>query len=264
MKLLFLGTGAAGLGRVPESEVAEGGRRCTSVLIDDTVLVDVSLQSFDYLVKLGKDPSAITDILLSHAHFDHFNREALMQFVSAAKSKLRFWCHKGAVGHLGLTDEDMRAIDLRTVDICDAWETADLRVTALPANHLVGDLKSAEVPLHYIFEKGGKRVFYGCDGGWYTAVEWEYLLQNAIKLDAVIMDATVGEDAGNFRIGTHNNIAMIKLLTLALRQNGLLSDNAFLIATHFSRSCYPANCSHKEIFEPLGMIAAEDGVEMII
>lgn len=260
MKLLFLGSGASGLARIPEAELKEGDRRAPSMLIDDNVLVDVSLHAFDYMVKTGKDPSKITDIFLSHAHFDHFNRDTLMKFVSAAKSKIRFWCHRGAQENMRLSGEDLSLIELHPLNVCDTLETGGMTVTALPANHLVGTFKSAEIPLHYIFEKDGKKVFYGCDGGWYTAIEWEYLLQNKIRLDAVIMDATVGEDAGNFRIGTHNTLAMVKLLTLALRQNGIVGDDSLLIATHFSRSCYPEGCSHKDIFAPLGMIAAEDGI----
>jgi len=259
MKLLFLGTGAAGNVKRTEAEVPAGSRRCASMLIDDTLLVDVSRQSYDYLVKCGKDPSAITDIFLSHAHGDHFCRDALMQYAEISGEKIRFWCHKGAVEHLNLTEEDLQKIDLRPVEICDSWETGGVKVTALPANHLVGGFTCAEKPLHYIFEKDGKRFYYGCDGGWYTAIEWEYMRANSVVFDAVIFDATVGEDAGNFRIATHNNLAMIRILTLALRQNGMLTENALLIATHFAGSCYPKDRSHDEIFAEMGMIAAADG-----
>ena len=264
MKLLFLGSGASGLARIPEAELKEGDRRAPSMLIDDNVLVDVSLRSFDYMVKIGKDPSKITDIFLSHAHFDHFNRDTLMKFVSAAKSKIRFWYHRGAQENMRLSDEDISLIELHPLNVCDSVETGGICAVALPANHLVGGLTSAETPLHYIFEKEGKRVFYGCDGGWYTTVEWEYLLRNKVTLDAVVMDATVGADAGNFRIGTHNTLAMVKLLVLALKQNGIIEERTPVIATHFSRSCYPKNCSHDDVFAPLGVLAAADGREFEI
>ncbi|MBO5221272.1 MAG: MBL fold metallo-hydrolase [Clostridia bacterium] len=264
MKLLFLGTGAAGSLKRTEAEMPEGSRRCASLRIDENVLVDVARQSFDYTVKLGKDPSSITDIFLSHAHGDHFCRDALMQYAAAAKEKIRFWCHKGAVEHLNLSEEDLQKIDLRPVEICDTWETAGMTVTALPANHLVGSFTCAERPLHYIFEKDGKKLYYGCDGGWYTAIEWEYMRANKVVFDAVIMDATVGEDAGNFRIATHNNLAMIRLLTLALRQNEMLAENALLIATHFANSCYDKSRTKEEVFGELGMIPAFDGKELEI
>ena len=261
MKLLFLGTGAAGNWRRPEPEVPEGSRRCASMMIDGTVLVDVALQSFDFATKLGVDTSAVTDVFLSHAHVDHVSHEALMQYAKNTKSKLRFWCHRGALEILNFTDEEKALLDIRPVEICDTWETAGMTVTALPANHLVGDFTSEDRPLHYIFEKDGKKLYYGCDGGWYTAIEWEYFRKYKVVFDGVILDATVGEDAGNFRIATHNNLAMLELLTLALRQNGMLAENAVLIADHLGDSLYSTR-DHEEqaaIFANLGMILADDG-----
>ena len=52
MKLLFLGTGAAGSVKVPNADIKPGKRRCTSMIIDQQVLVDVALQSFDYAKEL--------------------------------------------------------------------------------------------------------------------------------------------------------------------------------------------------------------------
>ena len=261
MKLLFLGTGAAIHFKKPEKDVPKGARRSAAMLIDGTALVDVCIQAYDYAEKLGVDTSAVTDIFLSHSHDDHFNRTALMQYVAAAKTKLRFWCHRGALDHIGFTEDELKMIDVHPVEICDTWETAGMRVTALPANHLVGELTDPEQPLHYIFEKDGKTTYYGCDGGWYTAIEWEYLRKHKVSFDAVIMDATVGEDAGNYRIATHNNLAMLELLTLALRQNKMLNDNALLIANHLADMLYSTE-DHREqetIFAKLGMVLADDG-----
>ncbi len=264
MKLLFLGTGAAGSIKRTEDEITGDIRRCAAMMIDGTVLIDISRQAYDFAVKLGVDLSAVTDIFLSHAHGDHFNREALMKYAEGAKEKIRFWCHKGALEHLNFTEEELEKIDLRPVEICDTWQTAGYTVTALPANHLVGSFTTAEKPLHYVVEKDGKKIYYGCDGGWYTAIEWEYLRANQVVFDGVILDATVGEDAGNFRIATHNNLAMIELLTLSLKQNGMLTENAKLIATHFANSCYDKSRTKEEVFTPMGIIPAHDGMELEI
>lgn len=262
MNLLFLGTGAAEAYDLAEAEMDSTRRRCAAVLVNGQVLVDVSRQSFDFMVKLGKDPSKVTDILLSHSHADHFCKEAFFQFVAAAKSPLRFWCHSGALERLKFSEEELSRFQLCLLEGCDVFDVSGMRVTALPANHVVGNLTSKEIPLHYLLEAGETRVYYGCDGGWYTAVEWEYLLRNKIRLDGVIMDCTVGEDVGNFRIGTHNNLAMLKILISALRQNGMIDERSLVIATHISKACHTQDRPLEEVFGEIGLQLAQDGGEI--
>ncbi len=260
MKLIFLGTGAAGSMNTPESEMQEGKRRCTSLLIDDNVVVDVALQSFDYATKLGAKTNRITDIFLSHTHEDHYKKEALLAYAAAADTKINFWCHKGAVPQLQLTEEEAELIHVCPVEIMEKWETAGMTVTALPANHLV-EANYEEQPLHFIFEKDGKTLFYGCDGGWFQARTWEYMRKNAV-FDAMILEATVGECPGNFRIGTHNTFPMLRLLLAALAENNMLKENVTLISSHMSKLGYDGNADR--VREEMGIIVAYDGMTIEI
>ena len=260
MKITFLGTGAAIHIRVPESQMGEGKRRCAATLIDENIMIDMSFQSLDFAKKLGKDMTKITDVFLTHSHADHFQKHVLLELVEMTGGKLNFWCHKDAVENLELTEEETEKINICPVNILDKWETGDVTVTALPANHLT---KGDEQPLHYIFEKDGKSLFFGCDGGWFMARTWEYL--RTVKLDAVVLDATVGDDAGNFRIGTHNSIPMLKILNAALIQNGILNENAPCFANHIAPSVY--KMTEDEITSALaeiGMIATYDGMTVEI
>lgn len=263
MKLLFLGTGTAGSKLIPESEMPEGKRRCSALLIDNDVLVDLSLQSFDYASKLGTDTSAVTDIFISHTHRDHYAKSALLQFVASAKQKINVWCHKGAVKKLGLTEEESALVNVCPIDVFDKWETAGMTVTALAANHMVGG--SEEQPLHYIFEREGKRLFYGCDGGWFRTETWYYLYtedkRERVLFDSVILEATVGESPGNFRIGSHNTIPMLRLLLAALEENAMISSESVCIASHIGTKHSDAVT---EQFKALGMIAAYDGFSIEI
>lgn len=259
MKLCFLGTGTAGAKIKPEGTLSPGQRRCCAMLIDRDILVDVSMQSYDYARSLGIDTAAVTDIFLSHTHRDHLSAEALMSFVRGSDHRLRLWCHRGALPSLRLTEEERTLIDIHPVEVGDTWETAGMTVTALAANHIAG--VEGEQPLHFIFEREGKRLFYGCDGGWFLARTWSHLMDHG-GLDAMILEATVGEKPGNFRIGTHNTVPMLRLLLAAIHENGVLAEGGTLIADHIgSRLNDPEMTA---LLEALGMIEAYDGLTLTV
>ena len=94
MELLFLGTGAADW---PKNQPVEATdiRRMTSTLLDDSTLIDCGPDAYGYYCYLGKDPSKITDVILSHSHGDHISFDELKQF-AAASGHIRFWCDKVA------------------------------------------------------------------------------------------------------------------------------------------------------------------------
>lgn len=263
MKLLFLGTGAAGALKTPEADLKPHQRRCSSMMIDSTVLVDVAIQSYDFANKLGKDTSLITDIFLSHSHPDHYWKSTLLSYARNAKQKINFWCHEGAVQDLGLTEEEAQELNICPVKCMQKWETAGMKVTALPANHLAGGPQ--QQPLHYIFEKDGETFFYGCDGGWFRADTWEYMRKIAPVFTGMVLEATVGELPGNFRIATHNTVPMLRLLLAALRESGMLPRDATVVASHLG---VPPYDSRKKgdygLLTELGMIVAHDGLEIEI
>lgn len=260
MKLLFLGTGAAGAIKTPNAEIKPGQRRCSSMMIDSTVVVDLALQSFDYATELGKDTSAVTDIFLSHTHGDHYCKTTLLQYVAAAKEKINFWCHETAVQYLNLTEEESALLNICPLQNMQKFEAAGMTVTALPANHVAGP---KEQPTHYIFEKDGQVLFYGCDGGWFRCETWQYLFRKRIAFTAMILDTTVGELPGNFRIAEHNTIPMLRLMKTAMLENGILPRDAKLIANHLGVPPYDRLCKGDYgLLTELGMIVAKDGMEL--
>lgn len=133
-----------------------------------------------------------------------------------------------------------------------------MTVTALPANHVAGP---DEQPVHYIFEKDEQVLFYGCDGGWFRCDTWQYLYRKRIVFTAMILEATVGELPGNFRIGEHNTIPMLRLLLTAMRENGVLPRDATLIADHIGVPPYDVlKKGDYGLLTELGMIVAKDGL----
>lgn len=257
MQLLFLGTGSAKYKKTPEGEVPSGARRCSSMLIDGTVQIDVPIHTFDFLAKHGYSPAAVTDLFLTHSHTDHFCRDTLLRYAEAAEGKINFYCHSGAIPHLGLTEQELAQINLIPIEPMQTFSAAGMTVTALPANHLAG---KGEQPLHYVFVRDEKTLFYGLDGGWLRSEEWGYLYKNQIKLDCAVFDTTCGEQPGNFRIGTHNTIPMLRLLVAAFRENGLIAEEGRIIASHIGPHIHAVSAEETAaILAGFGVIMAYDG-----
>ena len=257
MKILFLGTGAAGNKKRYECEIPEGTRRCSSLMIDENVVVDMALQSFDYATKLGVDTSVVTDVFISHPHRDHYNKEAFMSYVGAAKAKLNVWCHKNMVDYLSLTEEEQELVTVHPLEDMQEFDAAGMHVVALPANHAL------DQALHFIFEKDGKRLFYGLDGAWFTPREWRYLHESG-SFDAMIIDCTnISHDPikyGNY--GEHNSYLLLPIVVKTLKESGVAGEHTKLIADHIGYKVHDE--AALAFLRGLGMIPAYDGFEIEI
>ena len=259
MKLLFLGTGSAKCKKIPEGYTPEGARRCSSLLIDGTVQLDVPIHTYDFIDRRGIDPANVTDIFLTHSHGDHFWKETLLRYAKAGNRKLNFYCNTGAFPWLGLTEEEASLMNIVKVEPETTFEAAGMTVTALPSNHLAGE---GEQTLHYVFEKDGKKLFYGLDGAWLRSEEWRYLYRIAKPIDCAVFDTTCGEMPNETRIGTHMTIPMLRLLATAFRENGVVAENGKLIASHIGPHIHAVPAEETErILADFGVIMAFDGFE---
>jgi len=263
MKLLFLGTGAADWHFNPEEEMTAEDRRRCSLLIDDHILMDVWERSYDYAKRLGVDTSAITDVVISHSHGDHFNKECLLKYRKDHDGKINVWCHYGAIKYLGLTEEEKELFEIHPVGAGEHYDMSGYNLFALLANH---KMQAPERAMHYVFEKDGKRLFYGCDGSWFLKDTWEQMKR--LKFDCMILDATFG-NVWNKVFGDlvitegHNTITTIELMLLPqFRANGILKEGGILIADHFSMLTNEKRQEHEKIYADMGMCAAYDGMEV--
>lgn len=228
MRIDYIGTGADDWLPGELSRTGEYRRR-TAVLIDGTLEID--LAGTTPVDRLG----GVREVIFTHSHRDHFDPHLLVRM--AEEHPLTVYASADFAGRLAaLLPAGSRAIGLAPGDTVTT--PAGYRLTALPANHVVGD-HPAEQPLHYIIERDGRRLYWGTDGAWIAPSAW-YALLAAGPFDRMVMDGTLGERIGDTRIFTHNDLHMVRGLAAAIRTAGLLKPDGRIYITHLSRdSQYP-------------------------
>ena len=250
MKIQFLGTGAADW-VVPE---ADGFfRRYTSTLFDGRLLIDVTERVLDMI----PDKNAVTDVLFTHSHSDHFSLKALQ-----ALSPCRVYAHESWAGEI--EGEGLTVVPVR---IGEAFAAGDFTAIAMPASHSTE--REYETPVHYLLEKDGKRLLYATDGAWITNKAHHIIGDKT--LDAAIFDATIGDGhEGDYRVFEHNSLDMVRLMTATMLKTGRLKEGApvFLADRQVGRTTSGTFCPflgkavamaliEKELAEPGTALEAE-------
>ena len=254
-EITFLGTGAHDysprLTLDCKDKFDEDARRSSSVLFNDTFLVDCGDHVLDELRIAGANISLITDVFITHLHVDHYNAEHLKVLAGGKKLPLRVWVRKGA------NLPEIPNTEVHETEMNTRYEAGDVSVTCLPANH--GD---NACPQHFLFERQGKKFFYGLDGAWLL-----YETYNALKksgLDLIVLDCTCGDYEGEWRIGEHNTIPMIRLMLPSLKKWGAVKEDTQVYISHLAPSLH---LSHKETADLLksdGVKVAYDGLKIEI
>jgi L-ascorbate metabolism protein UlaG (beta-lactamase superfamily) len=175
MKITFLGTGAADW-NASEHGSWDGFRRNYSALIDDCLLIDPGPDVPEALATFGKSTEKIRWIINTHLHSDHFCKDTL-SYLSGA--------------------------DFVSLAAGETKEVGPYTISAYSANH--GTCKEA---VHFIVTDGEKRLFYGLDGAWLLYDEVEAI--KASGVDLAVLDATIGDVPGDYRIFEHNNLNMVR------------------------------------------------------
>lgn len=215
-------------------------RRCSAALLDGHVLLDCGPHIMNALESAGVDPGAITDVVLTHLHGDHFSPENVAKIAAAGERELHLWFREGG---------DVPAMEgcrLHPMPLFAACERDGYTFTGVPANH-----DPQTHPQHLFVEREGKKLYYGTDGAWMLYETVQYL-QNK-RCDAAVLDCTVGDYAGDYRMGEHNSIPMVRLMKASMLTLGIIREDSGVYLTHM------AMCLHKG-HEETAAACAGDGI----
>ena len=224
MKLLFLGTGAADW--TQKNEYGEF-RRFSSALIDNELLIDPNAQCLDALNAYGKQQKNVSYVLNTHAHADHYDKNAVKTLKKQGAKLLK-----------------MKAGDKKRV--------GRYEITALPANH--GTCKHA---VHFLISDGEKTIFYGLDGAWLTYEEWRAIVK--VRPDFAVLDGTIGFIGGDERIFEHNDLSMVLEM-----QKTLSPFIQRFCVSHLARTLHPSQAEVQASLQKEHILVAYDGLEVEI
>ncbi len=222
MKLTFLGTGAADWS-FKEHKDMEGFRRNSSLLIDDCLLIDPGADVPNALHTFGKRAEDIRYMINTHRHGDHY-------------------CQSTVDGLANAIFYPMCAGEEKTI--------GKYTVTALAANHA-----TCKDAVHFIVSDGEKRLFYGLDGAWLLYDEVAAIKNGGV--DLAVLDATVGERPGDYRIFEHNNLNMVAEMKASLEKYV----KKFVIS-HMARTLHTSHALLAEKMAAYEIEVAFDGLEI--
>lgn len=250
MKITFIGTGAADWS--VKLRGTKGYRRFSSVLLGEDLLIDPGPHIFSFEEDFGYVNlfGNADDILLTHSHNDHLNPENLKILCRAGKRQL--WCEE----HAGGTVQGIEGLHLHKLPLFNPVTVGKYTVTALPANH--GTDIPEEQALHFIIEQDGVRIFYGCDGAWIRRDTWYYMRE--FQYDLIVLDGTLGDDYGDYRIFEHNNLRMVELISETVRKTGVLKPNGSIMISHLAYSVHGTQKQVEERLKEADIGAAYDGM----
>ena len=225
MKITFLGTGAADWS--PKKPETGEHRWLSSALINDDLLIDPGPSVPDAIKRYNIDVKKIKYIIITHRHGDHFNEETL-----------KMLCDSGA--------------ELVEFSAGEERKVGKYTVKALEANH-----PTCVPTVHYIIDDGEKRMFYGLDGAWLLMPEVDAIKES--RVDLAVLDATIGNRPGDYRIFEHNNLKMV----VEMKETLSKYVDRFVIS-HMARTLHDPHDILSAQMEKEGILTAFDGMVLDI
>lgn len=276
IRVRFLGSGAAGW--KPELAKNPHTRRQSSVLIENKVLIDFTMCSFDKLPE-GCHPEVLFQ---THSHGDHYNPKAAVKSGVKRMYVQETWADAAreevgkAAAKLGLPAPEVIGLPFgKPVVECG------MRFTGVPANHSTSRVTNGvlERTSVYLVEKGASRLLYATDTGGlmgdaarmigidpHITAGARAFVHKPQALTAFIMEATDGDSDEDFRLFVHSSVQTVSRTVNMLIKYGRLAlpsgQHAYITHLGLKYRDWPSEKIEKEL--PDTLRAAYDGLEVVL
>ena len=240
-------------------------RKRSALLINDDLLIDLGPDIMTAANIHGHPLTRVRYCLQTHAHADHLD---VSHFLSRSPGygvigapRLQFFASRGTLqvaarllerdcspaSFLSSETGDHLNVAVHQIEALQSFAVGPYQVTAFPANH-----DPLVEPLLYAVQMGERAVFYGTDTAAFPEEVWQALHRCGLQFDVMILDHTYGpKEHGSDHLSAHQFIEH----AARMREEGLLTDGARVMATHIAHEGNPA---HPELVE----FAVQHGYEI--
>ncbi len=283
IRVRFLGSGAASW--KPEwAQKNPHMRRQSSVLLENRVLIDFTMCSFDKLPE-GCRPEVLFQ---THSHGDHYNPMAAVKSGVKRMYVQETWADAARSEVCAAAEElSLPAPEVIGLPFGKPVVECGMRITGVPANHSTSRVTDGvlERTSLYLVEKGASRLLYATDTGGIMGdaarmigIDPHIRAKNFEKyphseyvhepkaLTAFIMEATDGDLDEDFRIFVHSSVQVVSRIVNMLQKNERLKlppgQHAYITHLGLKYRGWPSEKINAELPEPLR--AAYDGLELVL
>lgn len=245
---------------------AKGGRHIrtrSQAMIDDELLIDLNNDTYLHFLRHGIDGAAISHVLITHDHMDHFcaaelemridgfchlDEPAVMKIygseaVGMAMSKILYW------------DRDKHSMEFQRLAPFRPAAVGSFIVTALPAIH--DPLAGSYI---YLIEKDGKTILYGHDTGYPEEAVWDYLQSREIYLNLASLDCTEA-NRPVMTYSSHMSLNENVRVRDRLIAMGCADENTVFVCNHFSHNGVDVSYdTFRPLAEAQGFLTSYDGM----
>ena len=196
-------------------------RQASSLFISPDILVD--FYSEKQMGVCGIRKESIRHLLITHAHYDHFQPIGIQEFSSCLSHPLNVYGSMSIKEALDfaaayrwdklvenfVTNQDNSNIQVRAVGLGETFRLGEVKVTPVLSNHMIDkeNLILESRAFNYVFERGKKTLFYGLDSSYILAKTFEIL--SKFQFDIAVFDATFGYIEIDPARSGHQNFAML-------------------------------------------------------
>ena len=240
----------------------------SQAIIDDKLLIDFPADTYHNVLTHGLRMDKVTDLLITHAHSDHFYPiELRAKVVPYAHNQevetLNVYGGRGAFdlyqkenGEYNINGYQDR-VKFNLVENFKPFMAGEYLVTALPARHDFGN-----DAMIYIIEKDGKKILYAHDTGIFYDEVYDYIEKVGAYFDFISLDCTNVELVFPDN-SSHMGFNQIERLLKRLAEMNAIDDKTIKYVNHFSHNGNALQENVEKSAVKYGLKVAFDGEEII-